>query len=325
MIKLFKSWFGNKEEPVVGSNLLINDSAAEILDRIKMESDVNEFETSVKERAAKVAELILTGTGFYSDNADTKVVRQHNGVISVSSAQCIYYANSYRESKYVLTGSGEVYPYLKNLFDGEVDRLMADQGYFHVDAKQIFQIDTYVHHVHPTAALSASSIGYVEFVLERDYVKEGVDLMLNGIADYKRDFEAAKRNLAKVHFADRFQPVIECLIDLYLKRIVDQAATNYNPMDRSGLLTVPLDQLFEDIGFTTELSLGRFRYTADRFEVDYYLDDQDVDFICTVHDPRAIVTFLWEALEPIVKGGKLNISAADQHDGVTRYAISVSF
>lgn len=324
MIKLFKNWFGNKEELVVGSNLLINDSAAEILDRIKMEPEVNEYETSVKERAAKVADLILTGTGFYSSNEETSVVRQHNGVISVSSAHCLYYANSYRESKYVLTGTGEVYPYLKNLFSEEVDRLMAEQGYIHVDAKQIFQIDTYVqynhHRMHGTA-----SIGYVEFVLERNYVKEDVDLMLNGIADYKRDFEAAKRNLAKVHFADRFQPVIECLIDLYLKRIVDQAATNYNPMDRSGLLTVPLDQLFEDIGFTTELSLGRFRYTADRFEVDYYLDDQDVDFICTVHDPRAIVTFLWEALEPIVKGSKLNISAADQHDGVTRYTISVSF
>ncbi|UCR74773.1 hypothetical protein [Serratia phage BUCT660] len=326
MIKFFKGLFGFNQESVVERNLVEKETDEELntsAELDKAELEVLDYSNLVKGRAAKVADAALSLTGFYLNNGTTEVIQQHNGVISVTSAQCLYFANSYLESKELITGNRSVSPYLNDLFTSEVDRLMAGKGYYPTDAVQIFRVDptcSYNHH----AVHGSQTTGYVEFVLSRNYVKEGVDLILKGIAAYKLDFEAAKANMMKKHFTNRFRPVIECLNDLYLKSITDLPATNYNPMDRSGLLTVPLGQHFEDIGLSTELSLGRFRYTTDRFEVDYYLNDQDEEFIYTVHDLRAVVSFLWEALDPIVKVGKLNVSV-DQRGGDARYTISVSF
>lgn len=297
--------------------------AVDETDEVELDAAAKELEDHLKADAAGLVMLAIETDRFYTRSFTRQIIRQHNGVISIASKRSLYgYPTAHYRLKDLLATRYN-YVQVADIFGKAVDAEMLAHGYLPVDAKQIFHVEPGFR-TNPHSTYMSDNNNVAAFEFECNYAKEGKVPLLTGIGGCKQDFDAAKANLMKVHFTDRFEPVIEKLTGLYENGVNDPFITYQNPMDRTGMLSKSIERYFEETGFTTDLSLGLFRYTDGRFEFDYFLDDQDEEFIYTVHNPRAIVTFLWEAIDPIVKIGKLNVSSTELRSNGTKYTISVS-
>ncbi|QPX76903.1 hypothetical protein [Pectobacterium phage vB_ParM-25] len=320
MINFFKKWFAKSEEAPKDTTSESKVSADEIVSVVKMITIVEDTNKVIDYCADKLLYVITSSDEFFTRTLSANILRLHNGVINIAYRNTPVDLHGYNGAREWLNNNGHEVKSIDQVFRDKVDQLMAERGYYPTHAKQIFSLNvSSLNNPYATDSFDHLCIG-----MERSYVKDSVDLTLKGFDDYARDFDAAKSWLAKSHFADRFAPVLEHLLKVQETTVSSQEPVKENPLGRDGMITVRKDERLEELVLSTGLSLGAIRCSKDKVEIPFRLDEMDHEFIYRVHDPRAVVTFLWEALDPLVTKGKMTVSNRNYYGDDSAYVITLT-